>query len=215
MKDFIFFDLDGTISDPAEGICGSVIYALEKGGYTAKGIEAYHSWIGPPLVPSFMAELAVDEEEAYRLVRLYRENFSQKGIFQNTVYPGIPELLRELKQAGKTLMIVTGKPTEFAKRIVAYFGLTDCFTEVCGIPMDNETVSKAQTLQGALSLLGNPPLSACLMVGDRHHDIDAAKAIFMDSAYVLYGYGSQKEAGSCKPEYILPTVSALRALLLS
>lgn len=214
MKDYLFFDLDGTLSDPAEGICGSVIYALEKGGYEAKSMEAYHSWIGPPLVPSFMAELGVDEKEAFRLVELYRENFSDKGIFQNTVYPGIPELLRELKANGKTLMIVTGKPTLFAERIADYFGVADCFTKVCGIPMDNESMTKEQTLQGALDDLGNPPLSRCLMIGDRHHDVEAGHACGMDAAYVLYGYGSEQEARECRAEYVLDSVAALRELLL-
>ena len=214
MKDYLFFDLDGTLSDPAEGICGSVVYALQKGGYAAKDMTAYHSWIGPPLVPSFMDELGVDEAEAYRLVELYRENFSTKGIFQNTVYPGIPALLRELKAAGKTLMIVTGKPTLFAERIVDYFGVADCFTKVCGIPMDNEAMTKEQTLQEALDYLGNSELSRCLMIGDRHHDIEAAHACGMEAAYVLYGYGSEDEAKACGAEFVVDTVDALQELLL-
>ncbi len=214
MKNYLFFDLDGTLSDPAEGICGSVIYAMEKGGYPVKPLEAYHGWIGPPLVPSFMDELGVDEEEAYRLVALYRENFSTKGIFQNTVYPGIPELLRELKAAGKTLMIVTGKPTDFAVRIAEHFGVADCFVKVCGIPMSNESVTKDETLRGALELLGNPPLAECLMIGDRHHDIDAGHECGMESAYVLYGYGSKAEAENCQADYTLDTVEQLRELLM-
>ena len=214
MKKYLFFDLDGTLSDPAEGICGSVIYALKKGGYAAKEPEAYHGWIGPPLVPSFREELGVDEAEAYRLVELYRENFSDKGIFQNTVYPGIPELLRALKNSGKTLLIVTGKPTLFAERIVDYFGVADCFTKVCGIPMDNEAMTKAQTLQEALDFCGDPPLSECLMIGDRHHDVEAGHACGMESAYVLYGYGSEAEARECKADYVLSDVAALRALLM-
>lgn len=214
MKEYLFFDLDGTVSDPAEGICGSVVYALQKGGYGAKEATAYLGWIGPPLVPSFMDELGVDEGEAYRLVELYREYFSSKGIFQNRVYPGIPELLRALKAKGRTLMIVTGKPTEFAERIVDYFGVADCFTKVCGIPMDDETMTKEQTLWGALDFLGNPPLSRCLMIGDRHHDAEAAHTCHMDAAYVLYGYGNEDEAKACWAEFVVDTVDALRELLL-
>ena len=214
MKDYLFFDLDGTLSDPAEGICGSVVYALQKGGYEAKDATAYGSWIGPPLVPSFMDELGVDEAEAYRLVELYRENFSAKGIFQNTVYPGIPALLRVLKAKGKTLMIVTGKPTVFAERIVDYFGVADCFTRVCGIPMDNEAMTKEQTLRGALNYLGDPPLSRCLMIGDRRHDTEASHACGMEAAYVLYGYGSEDEANACGAEFVVGTVDALQELLL-
>ncbi len=215
MWDYLFFDLDGTISDPGPGICSSVVYALEKGGYTAKESDAYQSWIGPPLIPSFMAELGVSEEEALRLIDLYREYFSDRGIYQNSIYPGIPALLRELKAAGRTLLIVTGKPTEFAVRIVEYFGVADCFTKVCGIPMDNEAMTKEETLQGALDGLGRPELSRCLMIGDRHHDMEAAHACGMESAFVLYGYGSEQEALDCGAEYTVPTVAALRALLLS
>lgn len=214
MKKYLFFDLDGTLSDPAEGICGSVVYALQKGGYEAKEPAAYQGWIGPPLVPSFMDELGVDETEAFRLVELYRENFADKGIFQNTVYPGIPELLRELKNSGKKLLIVTGKPTLFAERIADYFGVADCFTRVCGIPMENESMTKAQTLQEALNICGNPPLSECLMIGDRHHDAEAGHTCGMECAYVLYGYGNAQEAHDCKAEYVLPSVAALRALLM-
>lgn len=214
MKRYLFFDLDGTLSDPAEGICGSIVYTLEKGGYEAKAPEAYHGWIGPPLVPSFMNELDVEEEEAYRLVALYRETFSVEGLFRNTVYPGIPELLRALKADGRTLMIVTGKPTEFAERIADYFGVSDCFSRICGIPMSNESVPKEQTLREALVFLGNPPLNECLMIGDRNHDADAAHACGMECAYVLYGYGSAEEAKRCHAEYVLPDVEALKAFLI-
>lgn len=215
MKGYLFFDLDGTISDPAEGICSSVIYALKKGGYEAKPLEAYHSWIGPPLVPSFMQELGVDEEEAFKLVLLYREYFADKGIFQNTVYSGIPDMLRSLKASGRKLLIVTGKPTVYAERIAEYFGVADCFEKVCGIPLENESMTKEQTLNEALDYLGTPDLARCMMIGDRRHDIEAGHACGMESAYVLYGYGNEDEAASCRADYIFPTVEALSRFLLN
>ena len=124
----IFFDLDGTLTDPEQGICQSIIYALEKGGYPHGNVPDYHQWIGPPLIDSFIGLLGVDSTEANRLLEYYRERFSTVGLFENTVYPGIPEMLASLKKSGKTLAVCTGKPTVYSEQILRHFSLAKIFS---------------------------------------------------------------------------------------
>lgn len=109
----VLFDLDGTLTDPAVGICTSVQYALEKAGRKPGPLEEYYRWIGPPLAYSFEVYAGATPEEAGQMVAFYRERYSTVGLFENQVYPGIPELLGRLKKAGLRLAVATGKPTAF------------------------------------------------------------------------------------------------------
>jgi Predicted phosphatases len=164
---FVFFDLDGTLTDPAQGICGSVRYALEKGGYPTAPMEAYYPWIGPPLQLSFQKHLDCDEAEAKRLVALYRERFSTVGLFENTVYPGIPPLLRLLKERGCRMAVATGKPTVFSRRILAHFDLLQYFDEVSGISLTEAPLTKQGVIERAMEQLSVTRREDCAMVGDR------------------------------------------------
>ena len=119
----VLFDLDGTLTDPVQGICGSVRYALEKAGRPVGPIESYHKYIGPPLLRSFEVYANATPEEAQELLGYYRERFSTVGLFENEVYPGIPELLRDLKASGVRIAVATGKPTVFSEQILEHFGL--------------------------------------------------------------------------------------------
>ena len=141
MRDYILFDLDGTLTDPALGICGCVRYALEKGGYPVGPLETYHPWIGPPLLRSFCQFCGVDEGEGQRLVDLYRERFSVTGLFENEVYPGIESLLQSLKARGAHLAVATGKPTVYSERILEHFGLKNQFDLVSGISLTEAPLS--------------------------------------------------------------------------
>ena len=213
--DYIFFDLDGTLSDPAQGICGSIQYALEKGGYPVGPMEKYHAWIGPPLLRSFEVYLNATPEEAQRLLALYRERFSVTGLFENVIYPGIPELLRELKAAGATLMVATGKPTVYARQILEHFGILDCFASVSGISLDNEPLDKCGVIAEAMRQVGVSDKRRCVMVGDRDHDVQGARMSHMDCISVLYGYGSREELEVASPTYLVESVEELRSLLLA
>lgn len=210
----VFFDLDGTLTDPAPGICRSIIHALEKGGYSF-GVESdYYHWIGPPLIDSFMEFLGVDSAEANRLLGFYRERFSTVGLFENTVYPGIPEMLANLKKAGLTLAVCTGKPTVYSERILQHFGLDKYFDGIFGIGLDEEGKTKDATLLEGLGILGRNSTDCCVMVGDRIHDIEGASKTGMQSVYVMYGYGSKAEAALCSPSFVAGTVKDLEKILL-
>ncbi len=211
----LFFDLDGTLTDPAEGICGSIQYALEKGGYPVGPKEKYFPWIGPPLQRSFEVYMNAGPEEAKRLVKFYRERFSTEGLFENEVYPGIPELLRDLKAAGARIVVATGKPTVYSIRILDRFELLPYIDFVSGISLDKEPLDKCGVIAAGMRQLGKCDRASCVMVGDRDHDVLGAKMCGMDSIGVLYGYGSREELEVAAPTALAESVDELRALLLA
>ena len=142
----IFFDLDGTLTESGEGITKSVQYALEKLGKPEEDLDKLRVFIGPPLMEQFMKYADVDETEARRAVEYYREYFAPKGIFENEVYPGIPEMLSRLVEAGFTLIVATSKPAVFAKQILEHFGLSDYFSFVGGSELDGTRKRKAEVI---------------------------------------------------------------------
>lgn len=212
---FVFFDLDGTLTDPAQGICGSVRYALEKGGYPTAPMEAYYPWIGPPLQLSFQKHLDCDEAEAKRLVALYRERFSTVGLFENTVYPGIPPLLRRLKERGCRMAVATGKPTVFSRRILEHFDLLQYFDEVSGISLTEAPLTKQGVIERAMEQLSVTRREDCAMVGDRDQDVIGALACGIEPIGVLYGYGSREELACAGAGHVAETVEELEAFLCS
>ena len=210
----VLFDLDGTLTDPAQGICGSIQYAMEKTGRPVGPLESYHKYIGPPLFRSFEVFADATPEEAVELVRFYRERYSQIGLFENTVYPGIPELLRDLKAAGAHIAVASGKPEVYSRQILEHFGLMEYVDCLSGISLASEPPDKCQIILHALYELGIRDKSRCVMVGDRSHDAIGAKMGGIDFIGVLYGYGSRDELECEGTEHIAETVSALRLLLL-
>jgi len=187
----ILFDLDGTLTDSAEGIVNSVVYALENKGVPYASKQALRRFVGPPLQASFRDYCGFSEEEAKDAVRVFREYFTQKGIYENAVYEGVPEMLSSLCKAGFKLAVATSKPEAFAKQILERFDLAKYFTVIAGASMDG--TDKPTVIRLALSLLHTEPSSRVLMVGDREHDILGAKEVGISSLGVLYGYGSEKE----------------------
>ena len=212
----IFFDLDGTLSDPELGICSSIQYALEKGGYPVEEDRSrYDSWIGPPLLRSFELHLNAPPEECQRLLGFYRERFSTVGLFENEVYPGIPELLSELNHHGARLIVATGKPTVYSIQILDHFGLLPCFELISGISLDNEPLDKSGVIIEAMRRLNIRNRGDCVMIGDRDHDINGARMSGMDSIGVTYGYGTREELETAGADFIVDSVRELRELLLS
>ncbi len=212
--DTLFFDLDGTLTDPAEGICGCARYALEKGGYPVGPKEDYYPWIGPPLELSFALRVGVSQEEARRLVGFYRERYSTVGLFENRVYAGIPRLLQALQADGARMAVTTGKPTVFSRRILEKFGILERFEAVCGISLTEAPLTKEGVITQAMSLLDVRDKSRCLMIGDRMHDVEGAHLCGIPCVYVLYGYGSREEAAQCGADYVVDSVEALGDFLL-
>ena len=206
MYHYILFDLDGTLTDPAEGITNSVMYALKQYGIEENDRTKLYSFIGPPLVDSFMEKYGFSEEKAHEATAYFREYFREKGIFENVPYEGMTECLAALKQLGRTLILATSKPEVFAKMILERFGFAPYFDYVFGASMDETRTRKDEVIAYALSEAGIEDPSDCVMVGDRKHDVLGAKSNGMDAVGVLFGYGSREElteAGAC---YIAETV---------
>ena len=214
-KTHILFDLDGTLTDPGMGITNSVAHALSHFGITVTDRTQLYRFIGPPLMDSFMEYYGFTEEQATEAVRVYREYFADKGWAENTVYEGIEAMLSELVAAGKTLLVATSKPQVFAERILNHFGLAHYFTHICGVALQAPRgYSKADVIREALSKAGVTDLSTAVMVGDRHHDIDGAKAVGISSVGVLYGYGDREEHEAAGADAIAESVAELRTVLL-
>ena len=191
MNHTIFFDLDGTLTDSAPGIIHSVQYALNKYGIKAEENDL-RSFIGPPLIHSFQERFGFDHDKALEAVVYYREYFTAGGMFENSVYPGIEELLQKLKADGRTLAVATSKPELFSKQILEHFALAQYFDFIGGAAMDESRTKKVEVLEYALHELQADPKEA-VMIGDRKDDIEAACSLGTESIGVLYGYGSREE----------------------
>jgi phosphoglycolate phosphatase len=187
----LFFDLDGTLTDPKPGITASIQYALQKLDREVPSQDELVWCIGPPLRASFVTLLGGDEL-ADRAVALYRERFGDVGLFENSVYPDIAGVLALLTQPSRRMFVATSKPHVFAKRIIDHFGLAGHFEHVFGSELDGTRVHKADLLAYALEQTG-VDASRALMIGDRSHDVNGAKANGMDAIGVTYGYGSREE----------------------
>ncbi|MBR5420385.1 MAG: HAD hydrolase-like protein [Lachnospiraceae bacterium] len=219
MYKYVLFDLDGTLSDPKEGICGSVRYALEKSGIEPPPIDELTSFIGPPLSDSFREFYHMNEEEAGQAVAYYRERFSDKGWAENRVYDGIPQLLASLKKQGVKLAVASSKPTVFVERILSHFGMRKYFAVVVGSELDGKRSKKEEVVKEALrQLYGGKDDSSCrectAMVGDRRFDIEGARAEKLDAIGVSYGYAEEGELTKAGADAVAATVEELRELLL-
>ncbi len=200
---YLLFDLDGTLTDPGEGITNSVVYALEKFGIHVSDKTTLYSFIGPPLVQSFMNFYGFSHDDANRAVECYREYFRDRGIFENVPYDGIREVLETLKTAGKTLIVATSKPEPFARRIIEHFGLAPYFTYVAGAGFDETRSEKWDVIEYALSTMDITDRNQAIMIGDRKHDIIGAKKTGLASVGVLWGYGNREELTAAGADVIL------------
>lgn len=214
MYQTILFDLDGTLTDPGEGITNSVAYSLRHYGIDVPDRRELYKFIGPPLYESYMNYYGFDEATAREAVEVYREYFRPKGIFENRVYDGIPELLQALKAAGKTLLVATSKPEGFSRQILDHFGLAQYFDFVAGSTLDGSRITKADVIRHALAQTGLTPDGTMLMVGDREHDVLGAKEVGLPCVGVLFGYGSRPELEGAGASYIAPTVADISRIIL-
>lgn len=212
---YILLDLDGTITDPKEGITRSVQYALKSKGILIEDLDSLCRHIGPPLKTSFMDFYGFSESEAEELVKKYREYFRDTGIFENKVYEGMDELLRKLRATGKKLITATSKPEVFAKRILEHFGLDHYFDDICGASMDNSRIDKEDVIRYALEKNGIRDLSEVIMVGDREHDVIGAHKVGIASLGVLFGYGSRQELEEAGADRLALTVAEVYDVIMS
>ncbi|MFI3238122.1 MAG: HAD hydrolase-like protein [Lachnospiraceae bacterium] len=217
-KRYILFDLDGTLTDPKEGICTCVQKALAAQGIIEDDLDKLEPFIGPPLLNSFMEFYGLSEEKAKEAIVTYRERFSTVGKFENIVYLGIPELLRTLKSAGFQLAVASSKPEVYVNDILEYFQIKEYFDVITGSELDGTRVDKDEVIAEALNRLFHYKAykkDQVIMVGDRKFDVLGAKEIGIENIAVTYGYGSEKELEQAEADHIVHTVEELGELLLS
>lgn len=209
----IFFDLDGTLTDPAPGITNAIIYARKKWGLDPGENKDYYKFIGPPMPWSFEAYWGFSPDQARRFLDTYREYFGTVGLFENKVYPGIPGLLAALKKQGCKLYIATTKPTGFSRRIADKFGLAAYFEIISGSDPDADN-TKADVIRLARDACG-VDMADAVMVGDRLFDVEGAHACAIPCVGVSYGYGGREELEAAGADFIAGTVEALGEILMA
>ncbi len=196
MKKTILFDLDGTLTDSGEGIINCAIYALEHYNLPIPPREELRVFVGPPLTDTFM-KFGVAPEDAVEAVEKYRERFIPIGMYENKLYPGIPELLETLRAEGHILCIATSKPESMAREILRYFDIGKYFHYICGATLDHSRDTKEQVIAYLLSQCNSQ--YPWVMVGDTAFDVIGAKAHNIPAIGVAWGYGlveEMQEAGA-------------------
>ena len=209
------FDLDGTLTDPKEGITKSVRYALNHFSIEVKDLDELTKFIGPPLRDSFREFYNFSEKEAEEAVSKYREYFTEKGIFENTLYSGTIDMLDKLKSGNITMLIATSKPTLYAKKIAEHFKFANYFDFIAGSELDGRRSLKNEVIDYALKSVScsqkKPPI---IMIGDRKHDITGAKEMGINSIGVTWGYGSRTELEEAGATQIADCMEELCRLVL-
>lgn len=211
---YLLFDLDGTLTDPGIGITNAVMYALKKFNITVNDRASLYKFIGPPLIESFMEFYGFTKEDAMKSVIYYREYYNDKGLFENKPYDGIDNVLQELKDANKTLIVATSKPTIMAERILKHFELDSYFTDIVGSNMDNTRTKKHEVIEYVLESHHITDLHDAIMIGDRKHDINGANVFGLDSIGVLYGYGDREEHLEAGATYIVKEAKEIVSLVI-
>ena len=211
--EYVFLDLDGTLTDPSEGIINGVIAALRRFGIVENDREKLKAFIGPPLYGSFMEHYGFSKEKAYEGVGYFQEYYAPTGQYENRPYPGIRDLLARWKAEGRKLVLATSKPEYFAVRILERFGMAEHFLLMAGGDVEEPRVEKADVISYAKEKLGLGDDISAVMVGDTRYDVLGAAQHGIPTVGVLYGFGSRamlEEAGAC---WIVDSVGALDSLM--
>ena len=209
----VLFDLDGTLTDPAEGITNALMHAQRRLGRPVSPREDLFVFIGPPLIETFMSEWGLSREESQQALVYYREHFGTKGLFENVPYEGIGDCLARLKEAGLRLFVATSKPEPLSLRILEHFDLIKYFEAVAGSTMDEQRTKKGEVIAYALKTFDLRP-EETVMVGDRKHDVLGARENGVPCVGVLYGYGSRAELTEAGAAALAADLNQLTALLL-
>ena len=212
----LLWDLDGTLTDSKEGITLSVQYALSQLDYPVPKVDDLDWVIGPPLKESFKTLLqTTDEELLNRAIISYRVRYEERGLYESIVYPGIPELLGQLKEKGCKHLLATSKPRVFAERILQHFLLDPYFSVIMGSELNGTFVEKDALIAEVLKKVPADLRPETVMIGDRWYDVHGARANHIEVISVGYGYGTAEELRVAAPDHIVPSVRDLKELLLS
>lgn len=215
MYQYFFFDLDGTLTNPKEGITKSVRYALKHFGIEEPNLDNLVRFIGPPLQDSFCEYYGFSPEKSMEAVLKMRERYQTVGKFENEIFEGIPELLSDLKAQEKVLAVSTSKPESFATDILKHFHILEYFDVVVGANLDGTRTRKWEVIEETLKRLGigENDYEKVLMVGDRKHDVEGAAHFGIDCAGVYYGFAESKELEEAGAVITVNTVEELRKYL--
>jgi phosphoglycolate phosphatase len=206
---YLLIDLDGTLTDSFVGIGRCINHALSELGQASVPEAALRELVGAPLTEIFSRLLATDDHRLVdRAVTAYRARFNSVGIFENQVFPGIPEALRMFRASGHSLQVVTAKPAVSTRRVVRHFALDEFFEEIHGPALSDRTCKKAELVLTALRAVAADPTQA-VMIGDRADDIVAARANGIRGVGAGWGYGSLSELTATRPDYLAQTVADL------
>lgn len=206
----LFFDLDGTLINSAIGITRCVAYALEKSGEPVPPENELRRWIGPPLRDSF-APLLKDAEKTEAAVSFYRERFETDGWAEHEVYEGIGSVVETLAERGHRLAVVTAKNDGHARKIIKHLPFGHHFEMISGASLDGRISYKSQLIQIAMETMQVAPQD-CVMIGDRHMDIEGAKHHGISSVGVLWGFGGLEELSRANADHILEKPEQLLTL---
>lgn len=210
MYKVILFDLDGTLTDSGEGITRSVQYALEKIGKPEPERQKLNIFVGPPLLEQFQEYAAIDKETAKKAVEYYRERYAPVGIYENELYPGILEMLEELKARGYRLGVASSKPENFVNTVLEHFHMTSYFDQIVGSKPDGGRTDKTAVIEEALLRMGlEKHKEQVIMVGDKEHDVIGARQAGLDCIAVSYGYGTMEELENAHPLKIVNSTEEL------
>ena len=213
MKNYILFDLDGTVFDTAEGITKCVQYALGKMDISAE-LDELMCFAGPPLVEMFMQKYGMSEKDALYATELYRERYLPIGWAECSPFDGMHELMQRLRAAGKKLAVATSKPERLARQILEHYSMTDDFDLVCGSEFDGTRGQKWEVIDFVLKSFGIEPEDA-IMVGDRKYDVIGAKKCGLDCVGVRFGYAEPNELEEHGAVYIAETADDLYNYLVN
>jgi phosphoglycolate phosphatase len=207
------FDLDGTLTDPVVGISNSIRHALTALSLASMTDDELRGWVGPPLHESF-GSLGLSPERVVDAIAAYREYFTDRGLYENTVYAGIEPVLVALRAAEVRLAVASSKPTVFVERILEHFGLRPHFEAVVGSELDGSRIHKHDVIVEALAQLGDPHRDATVMVGDREHDMRGATEAGLVAIGVAWGYAAEGELEAAGAAIVVATPADLLAHLL-
>jgi len=216
MFQYILFDLDGTLTDPGEGITKSIAYAFDHYGVPYGSLDELKVYIGPPLVHEMSARLGVDMDTAYQYVMKFRERYTSIGWKENYPIPGMPEALVSLKKAGCRLAVATSKPLPTAMMVLEHFDLADHFEVICGSDPNGENADKALIVARALDRLGvtEDQKFQAVMVGDRMHDVVGGQKNGLTTVGLTMGYGSREEFADAGVSFVAESAEEMVEYLL-
>ena len=220
MFQYCLFDLDGTLTDPREGITKSVQHALRYFGIEEPDLKKLEPFIGPPLKDSFMEYYGLSEEQAKKAIEVYRERFAPIGVLENQIFPGIPQLLNKLQKSGAHLAVASSKPAVFVHQILRHFDIEKYFEVIVGSELDVTRGSKEEVVEEALRQLDimtvevNNRKACCAMIGDRKFDMQGAVAHGLTGVGVRFGFAVEGELEAAGADYIAETIEDLGRILI-